>query len=230
MEKCEICKSTIKELAVNRRLSLIVFDEFDYIDECHQQYRSAYTTIVRTMKNAVGVSRVPFLYLSATGSSSFVYDILLAKSISEYASPSPPVLVQTAHILPQNHVYRVERKTNMKQSVQRIASILQSYGQGRGDHSFPRCVCFCLTPKLCNETVQELNSMGIPAAAFYAETTDRESVLAGFHDGTISVICATSALGRGVHFEVPIRFIFHLVVPASLSGNFIAYLLTVALF
>lgn len=98
------CSSTIKALADNRRLSLIVFDEFDYINECHQQYRSAYTTIVKTMKAAVEESRVPFLYLSATGSSSFIFDILSAKSNSEYASP--PILVQAAHILPQNHVYR----------------------------------------------------------------------------------------------------------------------------
>lgn len=103
-ELLEYCSDTINTLAVNRRLSLIVFDEFDYINECHQQHRSAYTTIVQTMKAAVGESQIPFLYLSATGSSSFIFDILSARSNSVY--DSPPILVQTAHILPQNHVYR----------------------------------------------------------------------------------------------------------------------------
>lgn len=105
--------------------------------------------------------------------------------------------------------------------MQRVASILERYKKDVQEKSFAKSICFCLTPGNCDKAVNILKSLGIPAASFSGDS-NRESALAGFHDGSISVLCATSALGRGVHIGVPIRFIFHIVVPASLPGNYIA--------
>ena len=103
--------------------------------------------------------------------------------------------------------------------MQRIASILEEFRRNDPGQSFARSICFCLSPTNCDIAVNILNSMGIAAASFYSES-NYESLLAGFHDGSILVLCATSALGRGVHIEVPVRFIFHLFVPISLTGRY----------
>lgn len=116
----------------------------------------------------------------------------------------------------------VERKTTLEKTIERVASILEGHKKDERAQSFARSICFCLTPANCDKAVNALNSMGIPAAAF-TSSSNQELALAGFHEGSICVLCATGALGRGVHIEVPIRFIFHLVVPASLTGTFNIY-------
>ena len=106
LSKCCEKNGTIYTLVKKRLLSLIVIDEFDYIDECHQQHRNAYTTIVPSLKRATERSHVPFLYLSATGSSHRIFDILFANSAITNLNTTRPVLVQTDHILPHNHIYK----------------------------------------------------------------------------------------------------------------------------
>ena len=238
LSTCTEENGPLQALAQKQILSLIVLDEFDYIDECHQQHRNAYTTIVPDLKHAVERLHVPFLYLSATGSNNRMLDILY--TISNPYTTSRPILVQTEQILPQSHIYKgtysifcfnftlkfltfrfciVEQKSTFKKTVQRIASILEDYRKEKNGHSFARSICYCLTPANCDKAVDALSSMGIKAAAFSSKS-NQSTVLKDFHNGTIRVMCATSALGRGVHIGVPIRFIFHFVVPASLTGTF----------
>jgi superfamily II DNA helicase RecQ len=104
LSKCTEENGPIQALAEKKFLSLIVLDEFDYIDDCHQYYRNAYTTIISDLKRSVEHSRVPFLYLSATGSNCRMLDILF--TISNPYSTLRPILVQTEQILPHNHIYR----------------------------------------------------------------------------------------------------------------------------
>lgn len=104
LSKCAKENGPIQVLAEKKFLSLIVLDEFDYIDDCHQHYRNAYTTIIPDLKSSVEHSHVPFLYLSATGSNCRMLDILF--TISNPYSTSRPVLIQTEQILPKNHIYR----------------------------------------------------------------------------------------------------------------------------
>lgn len=106
LSTCSDKNGIIQELVRKRLLSLIVIDEFDYIDECHQQHRNAYTTIVPSLKHAMEGSNVPFLYLSATGSSFRIFDILFANSAIANPNTSRPIHVQTEQILPQNHIYK----------------------------------------------------------------------------------------------------------------------------
>jgi superfamily II DNA helicase RecQ len=111
---------------------------------------------------------------------------------------------------------KVERKVSLEQSIQRVASIILNFKKNKSN-VFPRSICFCLTPMNCEKAASMLNSLGIQSAVFSSES-NKEAALTGFHDGSIHVLCATSALGRGVHIEDPIRFIFHLFTPASLTG------------
>jgi superfamily II DNA helicase RecQ len=84
-------------------MSLVVLDEFDCISESHEQYRKAYTTIIPHMKELVKDSPIPFLYLSATGSSDQIYEVLYKDE--KLLRTIPPILFQSTHILPQHHVY-----------------------------------------------------------------------------------------------------------------------------
>jgi superfamily II DNA helicase RecQ len=104
LSTCTEEKGPIQALAKQGKMSLIVLDEFDYIDECHQQHRNAYTTIVPDLKRAVEHLHIPFLYLSATGSNYRMHDILF--TISNLRASSKPILVQTEQILPDHHIYR----------------------------------------------------------------------------------------------------------------------------
>jgi superfamily II DNA helicase RecQ len=104
LSTCTGEKGPIQALAVEKKMSLIVLDEFDYIDECHHQYRNAYTTIVPDLKRSVVQWHVPFLYLSATGSNYRMHDVLF--TISNPYTEARPLLVQTDQILPQNHIYK----------------------------------------------------------------------------------------------------------------------------
>jgi superfamily II DNA helicase RecQ len=94
----------IELLAKQNLISLIVIDEFDCIKDCNQQHRMAYTTIVPVLKDVLKPSCVPFLYLSATGSSVQISDIL--SSLQASALSPKPILFQSEQILPNNHIYK----------------------------------------------------------------------------------------------------------------------------
>ena len=104
LSRCTGKNGPIHMLAVKRILSLIVLDEFDYINGCHQQHRSEYTTIIPDLKHSVERLHVPFLYLSATGSNCRLHDILF--TIPNLQTTPSPILVQTKQIVPQNHIYK----------------------------------------------------------------------------------------------------------------------------
>jgi superfamily II DNA helicase RecQ len=120
----------------------------------------------------------------------------------------------------------------------RIVQILREYG--RKHKAKPRAICFCLTPALCDEYNRYFNEQGIKSDIFIGEDKDyinsgvsddnkrerkvvqsqeeRRSVLESFKKKYIQLICATSALGRGVHLDGDVRFAFFPIVPTSLNN------------
>lgn len=123
----------------------------------------------------------------------------------------------------------MERKVSLEQVVDRMAKVLGDFRSHQGLHhqsmgqtpDRPRCICYCLTPRCCLNTVNAFRAKGIEADVFDGTQTDshNKSVLGKLHNGKLQVICATKSLGRGVHIECPIRFIFHPVMPVSLTGS-----------
>jgi superfamily II DNA helicase RecQ len=112
------CRNAIKRLAEEKLLSLVVIDEFDYVESCHEHFRRSYVNLVSSLKVTLcqDSSQIPFLFLSATGSSDLIFEQLetivpemTTQFVSEQFSLStrtPPVLYQTSHVLPSNHIYR----------------------------------------------------------------------------------------------------------------------------
>jgi superfamily II DNA helicase RecQ len=114
---------------------------------------------------------------------------------------------------------------NDKQAVQRMVKLMRDYG---GSQKVPmKCICYCLAPKSCESIAglfqeQFKHDKGLTSCLCYHSQMTHEArvkVLDEFRcNNTVQVICATSSLGRGVHFEFPIQFIFHRNMPLSLTG------------
>jgi superfamily II DNA helicase RecQ len=122
-------------------------------------------------------------------------------------------------------ILTVEQKISDEQVIDRITKIMEDYDRHEG---FGQAICYCLTRRLCDKYKLLLQEKGVKAEVFigtgegggYRQTdSEKQKILKMFDKGKIQVICATKALGRGVHIDCPIRFIFHAVMPTSLSGK-----------
>jgi superfamily II DNA helicase RecQ len=84
-----------------------------------------------------------------------------------------------------------------------------------------KCICYCLTRSNCIVTMEGFKSMGINAASFYGGQSyeEQKRILSGFNGKELQVICATKALGRGVHIYCPVQFVIHTTMPTSLTGK-----------
>jgi superfamily II DNA helicase RecQ len=84
-----------------------------------------------------------------------------------------------------------------------------------------KCICFCLTVKNCINFKELLSRKGLSVEAFYSNSPNNDDdIISGFNGNKIQVICATKALGRGVHISCPVRFVIHTSMPLSLTGTF----------
>jgi superfamily II DNA helicase RecQ len=131
----------------------------------------------------------------------------------------------------------VERKISDAQAQERILKILKDYEKKYGVK--PRSICFCLTPSLCDAFSSFFNNNGIRSGIFIGDDDkdytgiapvnrnvtkvtqtqgERQKVLAQFKNKQLQVICATGALGRGVHLDGGVRFAFFPIVPLSLNN------------
>jgi superfamily II DNA helicase RecQ len=112
-ELVEGCMTVIPKLVKKGLLSLVVLDEFDYIDKATQNFRSCYASIVGGLKNATSLANrsraaVPFLYLSATASEGLITEILQAapmKAVHEQHKVCRSVICVGDEIIPPSHVY-----------------------------------------------------------------------------------------------------------------------------
>ena len=117
-EIIESCGEALKCLIKKKLLSLVVIDEFDYVDCCHEKFRESCVNLVGWLKSSAShevsqeemiqpqqhSSQIPFLFLSATGSSELILEQL--GTVPQLKMISPPMLLQTSNIMPKNHVYR----------------------------------------------------------------------------------------------------------------------------
>lgn len=85
------------------------------------------------------------------------------------------------------------------------------------------CLCYCLAPACCIRMKVLFEKHKVNVDCYYSDQDDneKERVLNRFKNGTLQVLCATKALGRGVHLgKCPIRFVIHTTMPLSLAGKF----------
>lgn len=114
-ELMERCFDGVRSLTNRDLLSLVVIDEFDCIDESNDIFRKMYRELVPKLKDATQSAAVPFLYLSATGSTALIAEVLEGRPASKQAIPgsSRPILFLSKHVLPPMHVYSGESSVHL---------------------------------------------------------------------------------------------------------------------
>ena len=165
----------------------------------------------------------PFrMFLSATASAAVV-KLVASRRLSPNPAWHKPKLFVHCLPLPPKHFYLVEQKTNLDRVASRIAEILAEYNRTFMDGK-AKAVCYFVSRERCRKFKKRLvENHGISSNVFVRAETPKEQVtnrriLKEFNTGKIQVLCANSALGRGVD-DLPkdIRFCFHVEMPASLG-------------
>ena len=156
------------------------------------------------------------MFLSATASESVVKIVT-----RKHGSHRKPKLFIHCDPLPKHHFYMVERKTTADKVASRIKEILDGCEETK-----PKAVCYFVGKKKVYEFQNKLKSIGLSSGTFVrAETPDEKEsnnkTLKEFKSPEMQVLCANSALGRGVD-DLPkdVRFCFHVQMPESLGKFF----------
>ena len=105
----------------------------------------------------------------------------------------------------------VRRKLNDDQVADEIIQTI------RGE----KCICFCLTIANCEKIKNYLTKNNVKCAVFHSNMNNvlQRKTVQDFNEDGLQVICATKALGRGVHITCPVKFIIHTTMPTSLTGT-----------
>lgn len=231
-ELFQVVQMKVKEFVQRRLISLIVIDEFDEIQNAKLSFREAYLKLLPDLR--ITAPNVQLFLLSATITRKLIFQ--LRTTCPKNILPMPHIY-RTNSPLPTNHIYRgkllffclpiyrhflyfvtsipcflVEKKVNNKQIVDDIVKEIKK----------DMCLCYCLTRATCEKMKVLFLNLNIKADYYHARA-DREhnkTVLENFKRGKLQVLCATKALGRGIHLEkCPIRFVIHTMVPLSLPGK-----------
>ncbi|KAL7568845.1 hypothetical protein ACA910_007257 [Epithemia clementina (nom. ined.)] len=199
------------------KLRRIVVDEFDLCMEESMKgsvdSREAYACIVPQIRKYL--PEVSTMFLSATASPNVV---TLVASHGRRASEPKPKLYIHCNPLPENHFYLVERKTSLVEASKRIKEILVEYGKPEA-----KAICYFVGRQITFEFHKFLEQLGISSDVFVGadnldEKKKNSQILKDFKGKKIQILCANSALGRGVD-DLPknVRFCFHIQMPESLD-------------
>lgn len=194
-------------------VSYIVVDEAHCCSEWGHDFRPDYmriNRIVRALTKRGGV-RPPILALTATATELVVRDIAISLELS------PDHALVIGDPLRPNITYEIEDATQSSARAFQIAhEIIADMDIGDGRH-----VIYANTRKMAEKLVEmSAENHGSGRAAFYhagMKKEEREAVQDAFKDGSVPIVCATTAFGMGV--DVPnIRTVLNFGIPASLEA------------
>lgn len=181
----------------------IVIDEAHCISQWGHDFRPWYQRLVRTIM-AVG-RRTPVLAITATAPEQVVDDV-------------------QAQLGPSNVPARIIRLPSYRRNLQLSCIVVQGFAArlamllylARTEQGAPG-IAYLLTQDETDMAAQFLQSQGVRAGHYHAglDAEARAAVLRDWNSNTLTVLCATSALGMGMD-RADVRWIAHAGLPDSL--------------
>lgn len=202
------------------KLKRIVIDEFDMcVEENRDTSRPTYAEIIPQLREVF--PETPVMFFSATASRSVVK--LVASRVNHHRGKhEKPILFIHHDPLPGKHFYGVEQKKHIDGCVERMIEYMDEYRKEANKK--PQAIYYSIQPSDCTKAKEFFEGHGISAEIFVGTGDDTSKqkqnshILDRFMKGEFQVLCANSALGRGVdRLPKNIRFCFHLAVPKSLD-------------
>jgi ATP-dependent DNA helicase RecQ len=198
-------RDVLDELAVARP-SLLVVDEAHCISEWGHDFRPDY---LRLGAAAEALGRPTILALTATAAPP------VREEIVERLGLRDPAVIVRGFDRP-NIRLAVERFFG-EQGAERKQRALEERVAGAPKPG----IVYVATRREAEELAERLAARGVRAAAYHGgmRGRERDDVQAGFMDGALEVVCATTAFGMGID-KADVRWVFHGEVSESLDAYY----------
>jgi ATP-dependent DNA helicase RecQ len=195
----------LAELAVARP-SLLVVDEAHCISEWGHDFRPDY---LRLGAAAEALGRPTILALTATAAPP------VRDEIVERLGLRDPALVVRGFDRP-NIRLEVQRFHGPQGAERKERALVERIAE-----STPPGIVYVATRREAGELAERLREQGIRAAGYHAGMSggDRDDVQSRFMDGSLDVVCATTAFGMGID-KADVRWVFHAEVSESLDAYY----------
>ncbi|MFJ3385062.1 MULTISPECIES: RecQ family ATP-dependent DNA helicase [unclassified Curtobacterium] len=199
----QLAKDDVQERLQQVGVALVTVDEAHCVSSWGHDFRPDYLALGEVIER---LGHPPVLALTATGSAPVQEDVVARLGMRD------PLVLAAGFDRPE---LRLEVRRHEDDDGKREAVVAQVAGlDGTG-------IVYVATRAETLVYADELVEHGRRARPYHAglRVRDREQVLAGFHDGSVEVVVATSAFGMGID-KPDVRFVVHADVPESVDAYY----------
>jgi ATP-dependent DNA helicase RecQ len=199
----QLAKDDVQERLRAAGVALVAVDEAHCVSSWGHDFRPDYLALGEAVER---LGRPPVLALTATGSAPVREDVVARLGMRD------PLVLAAGFDRPELRleVRRHQDEEGKRETV--VAQVAELVGAG---------IVYVATRAETLLYADELAERGRRAEPYHAglRVRDRERVLAGFHDGSVEVVVATSAFGMGID-KPDVRFVVHADVPESVDAYY----------
>jgi RecQ family ATP-dependent DNA helicase len=188
-------------------LRRFVIDEAHCISKLGHNFRTEYAQL-STLKEKF--PNVPMMALTATANNEVKEDVLKVLNMKEYE-----VFSQSFNKPNLNYEVRSKDPSSSVNNTVIMEWIKQkNYQDAAG-------IIFCMKSKEAEKIAEFLDSNGFNASHYHArmKADARKKALDDWMEGTVKIICCTSAFGIGIE-KPDVRFVIHQTMPRSLEAYY----------
>lgn len=202
----QLAKDDVVDRLRDAGVALVTVDEAHCVSSWGHDFRPDYLALGEAVERMSDSRRPPVLALTATGSAPVREDIVDRLRLRD------PLVLAAGFDRPG---IRIEVVRHGDGDGKRDAVVEQVDGlAGAG-------IVYVATRAETTAYADALAARGRRARPYHAglRVRDREAVLAGFHDGSVDTVVATSAFGMGID-KPDVRFVVHADVPESVDAYY----------